>query len=1245
MKILGSPAVFRPRHHKAGTKATAALRPIRLARRTIRRTVTALSFTALTALASLASIPAPALAGDVVAPDLGVSVKPSVLTIREGRDRRFLISLNSRPSAKIVVGVHLRSGGQQHFSLWKSFLTFFPETWNRPQRVRITALTDANAIDETAEVVFTATSDADGSTAEITAKVRARDADEAAIVVTPTSLEIDEGASDQLSVALGSKPQTDVEVQVAPDGTGRIETDRTLLKFGPESWSQPQTVTVSALQDADTVDDDATIEFTASGADYDEVASVTATARVIDDDTPAHGLPEVVVTPTVLTADEGRTATYDVTLSTRPQENVVVQASPDPSRVITIDRPRLEFTPTDWDTPRTVTLRVLEDADSWHTTVYIKHLVSAAGGQPEESASVRVQTVDDDLGLPAQLTGHMRLEAFQPRVVAYFCFTPSGIDPGWLSDFQIASVHGDEEPNPAHANPLDGVFVYRPVTSWIGRCNGGRGATLSERFQSNMPHLVRVRARSGSDWVVSDLATIRVFDPSVVLGARLRGEGFTGVNSDGEPVFPDVPETVHGEFEIAVAFGFHLDFSTHTDEVSGLGLNDFVATNATLSAPPGGFEYQRSLGYRLRVTPTTLGEDVTVQVRAGAVIEPYSGSTNDASNVFRRRTAPAPALAARSGVEVSAVDASTKEERDAVLSFPVRLNASAGAPVTVRYATADGTARAGEDYVKSSGTLTFAPGEVEHHVDVEVLDDLRNEGDEWLSLTLSDPNGASLGTASATGSILNSDPLPQAWLTRFGRTVAAQAVDTIGARLDGEHGTRVVIAGATLEPGKSAAADPDGSVQGWPHGSSAFEHRNGGRTSTRAQETTALQLALASEFQFASERAEHDPVWSAWGRTAADRFDAAPDGLALDGDVLTGFLGFDVAHERWLAGLAVSLSRGDGGFEPRERNGGHDAGAGARGQIESRLTSLYPYAGYRLTERTDVWGMLGYGTGDVTVTEPAGDGRVRDVVNETGTGMRMGALGAKSRILSSERQGLEVSLRTDAFWVRTESDAVESLRSGRLEASSGDATRVRLLLEGSRMFELGDSGLTFTPSAEVGVRHDGGDAETGTGMVAGASARFASPWVAMDIAVRSLVTHEDRGLEGWGASGSLRVRPGTGGRGLSLGIAPAWGVPGLGAEQIGSQLDPSRLPSDRAFEFERRLTAELGYGLAAPAGRGLLTPYTGATWADDRTPNYRLGVRWDLDPRTTLRLEGTRGESGTGDGSQSALSLRAAMRW
>ena len=599
-------------------------------------------------------------------------------------------------------------------------------------------------------------------------------------------------------------------------------------------------------------------------------------------------------------------------------------------------------------------------------------------------------------------------------------------------------------------------------------------------------------------------------------------------------------------------------------------------------------------------------------------------------------------------VVVSAVDAGAREGPRAEVSFPVRLSRAAQVPVSVRYATSDGTARAGEDYVATSETLTFQPGDMELPVAVPILDDAKDEGEETFFLTLSDPSGATLGDAIAVGTIVNADPLPREWNIRFGRTVAAQAVDAIGARVSGAQGTQIVIAGTNVERSGSVVVDPR--VRGRAHHSSAtgndspgFENRDGSRAFVRGPDMTARRLALTSGFRIGSEPAEDGPVWTTWGRFAATDVESSAEGFALDDDVATGFLGFDVVRERWLAGVAMSLSRGDGSFEPHQTRGA--GGVGVVG-IESRLASLYPYARYRLGERIDVWAMVGYGTGELKLTEPAGGNRARDVVTTTGMEMRMGALGARGTVVSPEEPGgLEVAVRTDAFRVRTRSDAVASARSRLAEASAGDASRVRLLLEGSRTIEVGDSGTTFTPSAEVGMRHDGGDGETGAGIVAGVGARLSTPGVAVDVAVRSLVAHDERDHEGWGVSGSIRVDPGAAGRGLSLSIAPRWGASGYGAERLWSLHHPAGVGDRRSLESEPRLAAELGYGLPAPAGRGVLTPYMGAAWFDDGAPRYRLGAHWNITPRATVELEGTHRETGGEGGSENVLALRARLRW
>jgi hypothetical protein len=91
------------------------------------------------------------------------------------------------------------------------------------------------------------------------------------------------------------------------------------------------------------------------------------------------------------------------------------------------------------------------------------------------------------------------------------------------------------------------------------------------------------------------------------------------------------------------------------------------------------------------------------------------------------------------------------------LSFTVTLAQATRLPVTVAYATADGTASAGSDYTAASGQLAFAPGEASKTIAVPVSGDTVVEADETFSLTLSNPVNATLGRATATATIRNDD--------------------------------------------------------------------------------------------------------------------------------------------------------------------------------------------------------------------------------------------------------------------------------------------------------------------------------------------------------------------------------------------------------------------------------------------------------------------------------------------------------
>jgi uncharacterized repeat protein (TIGR01451 family) len=139
----------------------------------------------------------------------------------------------------------------------------------------------------------------------------------------------------------------------------------------------------------------------------------------------------------------------------------------------------------------------------------------------------------------------------------------------------------------------------------------------------------------------------------------------------------------------------------------------------------------------------------------------------------------------------------------------VTLGAASGVTATVDYATDDGTATAGTDYAATSGTLTFTPGVVARAFTVPISDDLVYEGDETVTVTLSDPVSATLGSPdSATLTILENDDQPIAGLNAFndsptvvGSPTALSATVTAGTNVvytwafgDGDTGGGALVA-------------------------------------------------------------------------------------------------------------------------------------------------------------------------------------------------------------------------------------------------------------------------------------------------------------------------------------------------------------------------------------------------------------------------------------------------------------------
>ena len=567
--------------------------------------------------------------------------------------------------------------------------------------------------------------------------------------------------------------------------------------------------------------------------------------------------------------------------------------------------------------------------------------------------------------------------------------------------------------------------------------------------------------------------------------------------------------------------------------------------------------------------------------------------------------------------QLTVADAKVEERPDAAVAFQVTLSRAASGAVTVDYATSDGTAVAGEDYTATSGTLTFAAGEVAKTVSVPVLDDAIDEGRETFRFSLSNAAGARVADGEAVGMIVNTDPMPRAWLARFGRTVADQVLDAVGARIDGGSpaSTRVMLGGQEVLLGDAAADALGGgpSLAGWRGGL----WKRG--EDSPAREASMSELLLASSFHLASAPGvESGPRWSLWGRGARTGFDGREGAFTLTGDVTTGLVGADYESGRALMGVTLALSSGEGSYYEE---------SGMRGEVESSLAGIYPYLRYAVSERLTVWGVAGFGEGDLTL-KPAGAAQV-----ETDLTTSMAAAGARGALRAAG--GLRLALRSDLVFVRSESDAVAGLA-----ASEADASRFRLALEASREVRL--TAGVLTPSVEFGLRFDGGDAERGAGLELGGALRYASGGLTVDVQARGLATHEENDYEEWGVSASVRYSPDAAGRGLSLRVGSAWGAAAGGIDRLWSQRAAANLARVGGFEPGSSLEAEAGYGFGLR--RGLLTPYTGVAITESGEV-WRAGARWKLGPAFDLALEGSLTEPAGGDDTESDLLLRGARRW
>ena len=612
---------------------------------------------------------------------------------------------------------------------------------------------------------------------------------------------------------------------------------------------------------------------------------------------------------------------------------------------------------------------------------------------------------------------------------------------------------------------------------------------------------------------------------------------------------------------------------------------------------------------------------------------------DDAGNSEGPLISAATAAVVRVVPAMAVLDAEVEERANAVLAFPVRLDRAASTVVTVRYATADGTAVEELDYTAANGLLTFALGETQKTVSVPVHDDAHDEGDETLTLTLSDASGAQIADGLATGTIIaNSDSMPSAWLVRFGRTVAHQVLQAVDERLGStpSRGIDVRIGGERLRGANLAQEAGEEEIPAslldrlpnWLQG----EDDEGGVLRFDSQKVTAADLITGNSIVLTKDTRDGGFI-SLWSQGALTHFSGQEDEGALEGEVASAMVGAGWTQGARTAGLIISHSRGKGTHRSTEDS--HD--------IENRLTGVFPYGSYSVNERLTLWGVAGYGAGTQTL---AAEG---EAPVETDLRLEMAAAGLRGELLTpEENDGVEVALKSNAMVVNTVAEALPGAPSD----AGGHVTQFGLGLEG-RWHNRDEVDGWPEPIFEIGGRYDGGDAETGFGIDVGAGLSWTNRDLGLEaeLRARGLLDLDGERFSERGLAGSLSwVSDPLSNLGPSLLLSQTMGASATGgAEALLSRDTLAGLAIDEGASLSRQFEARLGYGHPVPGVRFTGTAELGLRLSDTNR-EYALG--WHLLPvrrerdSLELRLEATRRESAEADREpEHGVGMDLINRW
>ena len=460
--------------------------------------------------------------------DPGLDIVPTQLSIDEGKSRTYDIKLNETPSSTVTVSIS--SSDTSLLTVSPTTLRFTTQNWDTDQTVTATAKNDTDNNDEELSINHNSQGGGYDTIDNIKVAVLIDDSGPSnprIVTSNPTPLNdeslVAEGTPFNYSVKLNEKPTGDVTVRIRSiSGSLKINSSSSLtLTFTNENWNTGQIVTGIANDD-DSINTPYTIEHAASGGGFNGV-SFDLVINTADDD-----VPELMLQPTELVVDEGRSANYRVWLKTKPSSTVRVNISADQVENLSVSRQTLTFTTSNWKNPQTVTVRAAHDPDDDdRVDLEVEHTVTGAEYDPTVVSDNREDTIDKKLKVRVNDD-----EAADFRVV----ITPSRI-PDIIENHPTKNVFTYNVR--LNIQPKDGQNIDVSVVS-----NDTQAAIVDQeslqfdRDSWNVTKQVQITAQEDSDNLDERVKISHTFTTQGLVGAQ--GKDIFVTVKDDEPKNPQI---------------------------------------------------------------------------------------------------------------------------------------------------------------------------------------------------------------------------------------------------------------------------------------------------------------------------------------------------------------------------------------------------------------------------------------------------------------------------------------------------------------------------------------------------------------------------------------------------------------------------------------------------------------------------------------------------------------------------------